>query len=79
MRLPQEDMCQATGTSPAQKYESDGGPGIDAIMKLLDSSIARERDRFTFFMAQLLFWMLAAVDGHAKNFSLFIKTEGATK
>ena len=27
-------------------------------------------------MAQLLFWMLAAVDGHAKNFSLFIKTEG---
>lgn len=45
-------------------------------MKLLDSSRARERDRFTFFMAQLLFWMLAAVDGHAKNFSLFIKTEG---
>ena len=76
MRLPQEDMCQATGTSPAQKYESDGGPGIDAIMKLLDSSTARERDRFTFFMAQLLFWMLAAVDGHAKNFSVFIKTEG---
>ena len=76
MRLPQEDMCQATGTSPAQKYVSVGGPGIDAIMKLLDSSRARERDRFTFFMAQLLFWMLAAVDGHAKNFSLFIKTEG---
>lgn len=76
MRLPQEDMCQATGTSPAQKYEADGGPGIEAIMKLLDSSLVRERDRYHFFMAQLLFWMLAAIDGHAKNFSLFIKPEG---
>ena len=76
MRLPQEDMCQATGTSPAQKYEADGGPGMEAIMKLLDGSVERDRDRFHFFMAQLLFWMLAAIDGHAKNFSLFIKPEG---
>lgn len=76
MRLPQEDMCQATATSPGQKYESDGGPGMDTILKLLDSSIERDRDRFHFFMAQLLFWMLAAIDGHAKNFSLFIKPEG---
>lgn len=76
MRLPQEDMCQATGTSPAQKYEVDGGPGIEAIMKLLDSSLERTLDRYHFFMSQLLFWMLAAIDGHAKNFSLFIKPEG---
>jgi len=26
MRLPQEDMCQALGYSPALKYESHGGP-----------------------------------------------------
>lgn len=76
MRLPQEDMCQATATSPAQKYEAEGGPGMDAIMKLLDSSLNRELDRYHFFMAQLLFWMLAAIDGHAKNFSLFIRPEG---
>ncbi|ANT65439.1 MULTISPECIES: hypothetical protein [unclassified Prosthecochloris] len=25
MRLPQKDMCQATGTPPDKKYESDGG------------------------------------------------------
>lgn len=29
IRLPQEDMCQATGTAPNQKYESEGGPGIN--------------------------------------------------
>lgn len=26
LRLPQEDMCQATGTPAGRKYESDGGP-----------------------------------------------------
>ncbi|EHL24078.1 transcriptional regulator [Acidovorax sp. NO-1] len=77
LRLPQEDMCQATGTSPVLKYEADGGPGVDRIMALLDGSAERERDRYRFFMAQLLFWMLSATDGHAKNFSLFLRPQGA--
>lgn len=77
LRLPQEDMCQATGTSPVLKYEADGGPGVDRIMALLDGSAERERDRYRFFMAQLLFWMLSATDGHAKNFSLFLRAQGA--
>lgn len=73
LRLPQEDMCQATGTSPVLKYEADGGPGVDRIMAVLDGAAQRERDRFHFFMAQLLFWLLGATDGHAKNFSLFLR------
>ena len=77
LRLPQEDMCQATGTSPVLKYEADGGPGVDRIMALLDGSMERERDRYRFFMAQLVFWMLSATDGHAKNFSLFLRPQGA--
>lgn len=32
-------------------------------------------DRDTFFKSQIVFWMLAAIDGHAKNFSLFIEQE----
>ncbi len=75
-RLPQEDMCQAMGVSPILKYESDGGPGVDKIMALLDGSMQRDRDRFQFFMAQLLFWMLCATDGHAKNFSIFLRPQG---
>lgn len=76
-RLPQEDFCQATGTPATLKYESDGGPGIDRIMGLLATSASAERDRRTLFLAQLLFWMLCAPDGHAKNFSLAILPRGA--
>jgi serine/threonine-protein kinase HipA len=76
LRLPQEDLCQARGVPPGAKYEADGGPGIDAVFQVLDGSIARETDRRVFFQAQLLFWLLCATDGHAKNFSLFIRPGG---
>lgn len=76
IRLPQEDLCQASGVPPDAKYEADGGPGIDSIFKVLEGSLAREQDRRTFFQAQVLFWMLCATDGHAKNFSLFIRPGG---
>lgn len=73
LRLPQEDMCQATGTPPGLKYENDGGPGIDRIMGLLQGSANRTVDRAVFFQAQVVFWMLCATDGHAKNFSIFLR------
>lgn len=76
VRLPQEDMCQATGTPPALKYEADGGPGMDRILNVLEGSMTREQDQRTFFQAQVLFWMLCATDGHAKNFSLFLRPGG---
>lgn len=76
VRLPQEDMCQATGTAPGHKYESDGGPGIRDIMSLLLGAHTAQADRQTFFKTQVLFWMLAATDGHAKNFSAFIEAGG---
>ncbi len=76
LRLPQEDFCQLTGTPPTGKYESDGGPGIEAIMRLLLGSQEAARDRETFITAQVLFWLLAAPDGHAKNYSVFIERGG---
>jgi serine/threonine-protein kinase HipA len=76
LRLPQEDMCQARGISPDMKYESEGGPGILSIMKLLLGSRTSLNNRTEFFKTQILFWMLAAIDGHAKNFSIFIEPEG---
>ncbi|WGJ90263.1 type II toxin-antitoxin system HipA family toxin [Achromobacter mucicolens] len=77
IRRPQEDMCQATATPPHLKYESDGGPGVRTIMKLLATSREPDVDRRTFFQAQVLFWMLRATDGHAKNFSIFMRPGGA--
>lgn len=70
IRLPQEDMCQAMGVSPLSKYQSDGGPGIADIMELLLASDHAEQDRNNFFKTQIIFWILAATDGHAKNFSI---------
>jgi len=75
LRLPQEDMCQAFGLPPSRRYESDGGPGIVRIMDLLRLS-ENPADRATFFKAQILFWLLAATDGHAKNFSLHVGAGG---
>ena len=76
MRLPQEDFCQVLNVPSAQKYESHGGPGIVEIMATLLGSATPEQDRYLFMKAQVLFWLLAATDGHAKNFSVFIEPEG---
>lgn len=77
MRLPQEDLCQATGTPPGRKYEADGGPGIRRIMDLLQGSARAREDRLDFLRTQVVFWLLAAIDGHAKNFSIFLKPGGS--
>jgi serine/threonine-protein kinase HipA len=75
-RLPQEDFCQALGVSGRYKYESEGGPGIKAILRQLDNSKAPESDKTLFMNAQLAFWLMAATDGHAKNFSIFLERGG---
>lgn len=72
-RLPQEDMCQASGVPPSRKYERDGGPGMDTILTLLSKSERAKEDKETFFKAQVIFWMLCGTDGHAKNFSIFLR------
>ena len=70
LRLMQEDFCQATGTSPQIKYENEGGPGLMAMFTLAQQSLDAQRDLRTLMASQILFWMLRAPDGHAKNFSI---------
>jgi serine/threonine-protein kinase HipA len=70
LRLPQEDMCQASGTPALQKYQADGGPGIEDVIDVLSGSERAALDRRNFYKTQMLFWLLAASDGHAKNFSI---------
>lgn len=69
-RLPQEDLCQALGVAPDRKYQSDGGPSMQDCLQILSASDQAEADRATFALAQFAFWLLAATDGHAKNFSI---------
>jgi serine/threonine-protein kinase HipA len=76
LRLPQEDCCQALSVPPSRKYESDGGPGISALIDLLKGSDYPEEDQKTLFKAQIIFWLLGATDGHAKNFSIRLAQGG---
>ncbi|NRO98290.1 type II toxin-antitoxin system HipA family toxin [Paraburkholderia sp. NMBU_R16] len=78
-RLIQEDFCQATGTSPLIKYESEGGPGLGQLFALLQQSVNAERDMRTVMASQILFWMLRAPDGHAKNFSIQLQPGPAAR
>jgi len=75
-RLPQEDICQALGVPPVRKYQSDGGPGIINVLEFLNGAITPYEDRLAFMKAQIVFWLLAAIDGHAKNFSIFLSPGG---
>ncbi|MEP6720402.1 MAG: type II toxin-antitoxin system HipA family toxin [Variovorax sp.] len=78
-RLPQEDFCQALGVPSSQKYEADGGPGMRDILRVLDASNNPAADKRAFVKAQMVFWLLAATDGHAKNFSIFLERGGALR
>jgi serine/threonine-protein kinase HipA len=76
-RLPQEDLCQAMGLPHTLRYEVDGGPSIPESLTLLANSEHPVRDQANFVLAQLASWLLAATDGHGKNFSLYHLSAGA--
>ena len=76
IRLPQEDCCQALSVPPGQKYQNLGGPGMVNILDLLKGADFPWDDQRTFLKAQVLFWLIGATDGHAKNFSIFLGPRG---
>jgi len=76
LRVPQEDFCQALSVPPTQKYNNEGGPGVSECLDLLTGSDEAAADRRAFIKAQIIFWLMGATDGHAKNFSVFITPGG---
>lgn len=70
-RVHQEDLCQALSVHPDRKYESDGGPGAEQLGRLI-REVAGERDVLRFVDALAYNWLVAATDGHAKNYSLLL-------
>lgn len=70
LRVPHEDFAQALSVPTGRKYEIDGGPGMTELLDLLGGSVRPDRDRRAFLRAQIVFWLLAGIDGHAKNYSL---------
>jgi serine/threonine-protein kinase HipA len=76
LRIPQEDSCQALSVPPTLKYQSDGGPGITDILRMLRGSDEPLSDQRSFLKANIAFWLMGATDGHAKNFSVFLSPGG---
>ncbi len=79
LRVPQEDCCQALSIPPSRKYEAQGGPGIATVLNFLKGSDQPDVDQSIFMKAQIVFWLLAATDGHAKNFSVYLYPGGGFK
>lgn len=77
LRLPQEDCCQALSVPPTRKYQTHGGPGLVQILELLKGSDHPAGDQKIVLKAQILFWLIGATDGHAKNFSIFLGPGGS--
>lgn len=75
LRVHQEDVCQALGIPPGDKYQNEGGPGVAQIVELLRThSSARDEDVRTFIDAIGFNWLIAGTDAHAKNYSLLISS-----
>jgi serine/threonine-protein kinase HipA len=72
VRIHQEDMCQALGVVPVDKYEASGGPSIAAMIQLLrDIGSARAAaDIVKLIEAVLLNFLLGNSDAHGKNYAL---------
>lgn len=74
LRIHQEDLCQALGIFPQNKYEVDGGPGVTDTASLLSTfSSDPEEDKALFARALLFNLFTAGIDGHGKNFSLLLQ------
>jgi serine/threonine-protein kinase HipA len=76
LRLPQEDFCQALSVPSSRKYQRDGGPSVVDILTKLQESDDPLAAQAKVFKSQIIFWLMGATDGHAKNFSIFLRPGG---
>ncbi|HEY2653415.1 MAG TPA: type II toxin-antitoxin system HipA family toxin [Solirubrobacteraceae bacterium] len=75
MRVHQEDLCQALGMPPSQKYQNEGGPTPAQIARLLRDAMPPrigEDAVWRFADALIWNWLIAGTDAHAKNYSLLL-------
>ena len=63
-------MCQALGVHPDKKHQSMNGPSMRDIMRLLNGSEREVVDRERFMRACAFYFVMAAPDAHAKNYSI---------
>lgn len=75
VRVHQEDLCQALGFRPSQKYQNEGGATPIQVVELLRTAMpARAADDAVWRFADALAWnwLIAGTDAHSKNYSLLL-------
>ncbi len=77
IRIHQEDMCQALGRYPQDKYQNQGGPSAKEILDLLRQYA--NKDIWRFVDGLILNWLIAGTDAHAKNYSLLLAERGQVR
>lgn len=70
-RLHSEDLCQALGFASEFKYQRDGGPTPEAILRFLRQA-SDEDDAHEFFLGMYANWLIGNTDGHSKNYSVLL-------
>lgn len=76
-RIHQEDLCQSLALDPSRKYETDRGPGVARIARLLKGTAGNEAVE-DFGRAVVANYVMGAPDAHAKNYSVLLAA-GAVK
>jgi len=76
-RLHQEDMCQALGYSYEQKYQADGGPGLQECFNIIDENCSQPIiDKRNVLRWCVFNFIIGNCDAHAKNISVLISPDG---
>ncbi|MCL2468598.1 MAG: HipA domain-containing protein [Micrococcales bacterium] len=70
-RVHQEDLCQATGTHPLHKYESQGGLDVVGCADLIRLHCGPQ-DVERFAQAIIFNYLVRGSDAHARNYSLLL-------
>jgi serine/threonine-protein kinase HipA len=80
-RIHQEDMCQALGIDPVDKYEASGGPSIAAIVQMLrqTGSPRAAADILAVIETSLLNFLIGNSDAHGKNLALLYDPPGGVR
>jgi serine/threonine-protein kinase HipA len=76
-RIHQEDLCQATGTLPANKYEAEGGPGLAVCADVVRQHSALPIADLPLLVRWTAFnYVVGNEDAHGKNLALLHTDEG---
>ncbi len=79
-RVHQEDLCQALGRPPTNKYQNQGGPSAKDIVDFLRAHSANPtEDIWTFVRALGFNWLIGGTDAHAKNYSMLIGADAYSR